>query len=67
MLIHELSSAIQQDRERAVNAAMTARRHLWGACRPADLVSRTRAALRGRRTPSHPRVPTSQPDLRPTR
>ena len=67
MLIHELSIAVQQDRERAVHASMTARRHLWGACTRSGLLATLRAAARRDNETSPPRVPASRPDLRPTR
>lgn len=69
MLSHELSKAIQQDRERVMRHALSARRQLADACRERGLVARIRGALRHEAPGSHPtpRVPAGRADLRPSR
>jgi hypothetical protein len=69
MLIHELSKAIQQDRERAMCHALATRRHLAETCRERGVVARLRGALRHGAPVRHPspRVPAGRADLRPTR
>jgi hypothetical protein len=69
MLIHELSKAVQQDRERVMHHALSARRQLAGACLERGLLARIRGLLRKDVAVRHPapRVPAGRADLRPTR
>jgi hypothetical protein len=67
MLIHELASVVQADRERAVRSALCRRLHLAhpAAGRPAGLLARLGAWLRPARRPV-PRTALPRVDRRPT-
>ena len=69
MLIHELSKAVQADRDRAVGHALAVRRQLADARGQRGFIARIRGALRHDLPVRHPapRVPAGRTDLRPTR
>jgi hypothetical protein len=62
MLIHELTNAVQQDRERAMRQALATRRHLAMAClaAPRGLLDRLRS-IGQPTTPATPRPARPSP------